>query len=79
MTTHNVESSSHNQSTPHFSRLTVMNQENGLPKRSPKHSDARVHAKDGSGQLPPPVVARSPSGDFWSWWLWCSSERRSRV
>ena len=33
MTTHNVESTSHNQSTPHFSRQTVMNQENGLPKR----------------------------------------------
>ena len=33
MTTRNVESTSHNQSTPHFSRQTVMNQEDGLPKR----------------------------------------------
>ena len=35
MTTHNVESSSHNQSTSHFSRLAVMNQEKDVPKRLP--------------------------------------------
>lgn len=67
MTTHNVERSSPNGPPPHFSRLAVMNQENGLPKRFPSSETLaftqRIAAV--SSQRP---VARSPSGVFWSWW-----------